>query len=392
MDQHRGVAARRVAGPGDGSTIADCDRPDLRGVDAGHRAGVVLLDVLEPVARDAADDRACGWPAISTPTCGTSGASSIRRRRPRWRAPSTTCCPNLAPFDVKAEVVHGIPVSLRHVAYTLGVRGRLHHDAADRRGRRFSAAATSSDAVMSAATVDPRPSNRWLYPAIALLLALSVERAGGPRSRLGAVRAAEPDAVAELRTRSPPSWRWIFAAWRPTSTGCARWSTTAAGAWSSAQQQSGAAPAANFDLLYPLLDLATSLDPHFKVAYRFGAIFLTEAYPSGPGRPDLAIALLRARYRNDGGALGIHGRHRLRVLLVASATTSRPRHGSSAPANSPGAPSWMAPLAATTLAEGGDRALVAVPVDAAAARTPTSTGCAPTPACSSSLRWTRSTN
>jgi ABC-type transport system involved in multi-copper enzyme maturation permease subunit len=27
--------------------------------------------------------------------------------------------PNLAPFDIKAEVVHGIPVSLRHVAYTL---------------------------------------------------------------------------------------------------------------------------------------------------------------------------------------------------------------------------------------------------------------------------------
>jgi Cu-processing system permease protein len=27
--------------------------------------------------------------------------------------------PNLAPFDVKAEVVHGLPVSLRHVAFTL---------------------------------------------------------------------------------------------------------------------------------------------------------------------------------------------------------------------------------------------------------------------------------
>lgn len=27
--------------------------------------------------------------------------------------------PNLAPFDVKAEVVHGLPVSLRHVSYTL---------------------------------------------------------------------------------------------------------------------------------------------------------------------------------------------------------------------------------------------------------------------------------
>ena len=31
----------------------------------------------------------------------------------------------------------------------------------------------------------------------------------------------------------------------------------------------------------------------FHIAYRFGAIFLGEAYPGGPGRPDLAIALLQ---------------------------------------------------------------------------------------------------
>jgi hypothetical protein len=28
--------------------------------------------------------------------------------------------PNLAPFDIKAEVVYGMPVSITHVAYTLG--------------------------------------------------------------------------------------------------------------------------------------------------------------------------------------------------------------------------------------------------------------------------------
>ena len=47
-----------------------------------------------------------------------------------------------------------------------------------------------------------------------------------------------------------------------------------------------------YSLLYPLLDLTTTLDPYFTIAYRFGAIFLGEAYPGGPGRPDLAIALL----------------------------------------------------------------------------------------------------
>ena len=40
----------------------------------------------------------------------------------------------------------------------------------------------------------------------------------------------------------------------------------------------------NYDLLYPLLDLTTSLDPYFSIAYRFGAIFLSEQYPGGPGR------------------------------------------------------------------------------------------------------------
>lgn len=51
-------------------------------------------------------------------------------------------------------------------------------------------------------------------------------------------------------------------------------------------------PAKNYDLLYPLLDLVTTLDPLFAVAYRFGAIFLSETPPNGPGRPDLAVALL----------------------------------------------------------------------------------------------------
>src|SRR3954471_8490202 len=36
-----------------------------------------------------------------------------------------------------------------------------------------------------------------------------------------------------------------------------------------------------YDLLYPLLDLTTSLDPYFDIAYRFGAVFLAEPYPAG---------------------------------------------------------------------------------------------------------------
>lgn len=109
-----------------------------------------------------------------------------------------------------------------------------------------------------------------------------------------------------------------------------------------------------YSLLYPLLDLTTTLDPYFSIAYRFGAIFLGEAYPGGPGRPDLAIALLEKgiaaqpekwQYVQD---LGFVYYWHLRDFKAAAATFQRA-------ADMPGAPSWMRPLAAVTLAEGGQR-------------------------------------
>jgi tetratricopeptide (TPR) repeat protein len=50
---------------------------------------------------------------------------------------------------------------------------------------------------------------------------------------------------------------------------------------------------ANFELLWPLLDVTTTLDPKLLVAYRFGSMFLSEGPPSGAGRPDLAIELIQ---------------------------------------------------------------------------------------------------
>jgi hypothetical protein len=38
--------------------------------------------------------------------------------------------------------------------------------------------------------------------------------------------------------------------------------------------------------------MATSLDPYFNVAYRFGAIFRAKAIPAAPA-PDQSVALLR---------------------------------------------------------------------------------------------------
>jgi hypothetical protein len=109
-----------------------------------------------------------------------------------------------------------------------------------------------------------------------------------------------------------------------------------------------------FAALFPLLDLTTSLDPRFNLAYRFGAIFLAEVPPGGPGRPDLAIALLqkglrerpdRWEYMQDIGFVNYWWRHDYR----AAAEWFR-RAG-----DTPGSPWWLRSLAATTLAEGGDR-------------------------------------
>ena len=50
---------------------------------------------------------------------------------------------------------------------------------------------------------------------------------------------------------------------------------------------------ANLELLWPLLDITTTLDPNLLVAYRFGAAFLSPRAPGGAGRPDLAVQLIQ---------------------------------------------------------------------------------------------------
>lgn len=119
-------------------------------------------------------------------------------------------------------------------------------------------------------------------------------------------------------------------------------------------QRLAAAESRGYDRLYPLLDLVTTLDPRFTVAYRFGAIFLTEAYPQGPGRPDLSIQLLERGLERDGPRweymhdIGFVYYWWLQDYGQAAEWFERA-------GRVPGAPTWLAPLAATTLAVGGDR-------------------------------------
>jgi hypothetical protein len=52
-------------------------------------------------------------------------------------------------------------------------------------------------------------------------------------------------------------------------------------------------PGATYESLWPLLDITTTLDPKLMIAYRFGAVFLSEQPPVGPGRADLAVDLVK---------------------------------------------------------------------------------------------------
>ncbi|MCX6542941.1 MAG: hypothetical protein NTV05_00845 [Acidobacteria bacterium] len=113
-------------------------------------------------------------------------------------------------------------------------------------------------------------------------------------------------------------------------------------------------PNKQYSALYPLLDLATSLDPQFTVAYRFGAMFLAEPFPGGPGRVDQAITLLNKglaaepakwQYAQDAGFVYYWWLQDYKQAAMWFDKASQIE----------GAPWWLRSLAATTLAQGGDR-------------------------------------
>ena len=119
------------------------------------------------------------------------------------------------------------------------------------------------------------------------------------------------------------------------------------------ERQAGVKPV-RYELLEPLVDLTISLDPHFNRAHRFGAILLALDPPNGPGRPDRAITILekglranpgRWQYAHDIGF--VHYFHTGRFDEAARWFRRA--------ATMPDAPRWIGPLAALTLAKGGER-------------------------------------
>jgi hypothetical protein len=110
-----------------------------------------------------------------------------------------------------------------------------------------------------------------------------------------------------------------------------------------------------FELLRPLIEITTTLDPRLEMAYRYGAIFLSEPSPLGAGRPREGIEVLEAGTRNLPGSwrlrqdLGFFHHIYLHDSESAAATLNEA-------ADLPGAAFWLRTLAADLLAKGGDRA------------------------------------
>jgi hypothetical protein len=113
---------------------------------------------------------------------------------------------------------------------------------------------------------------------------------------------------------------------------------------------------AEMELLYPLIEITTTLDPRLEMAYRYGATFLSEPWPIGAGRPREGVAVLERgvaalprswRLRQDLGFfhhLFLHDTQRAAEVIREAGQI-------------PGAPTWlMDSVAADILLKGGDRA------------------------------------
>jgi hypothetical protein len=126
--------------------------------------------------------------------------------------------------------------------------------------------------------------------------------------------------------------------------------------WTRAVQYYGRhrlAHAREFALLGTMLDIATTLDPHLLIAYRFGCVFLAGKPPEGAGDPQRAIYLLERgivanpdywRLWEDLGFIYYWDMkdyaHAARAFQAGS--------------ERPGAMTWMRTLAASVAAQGGE--------------------------------------
>ena len=110
----------------------------------------------------------------------------------------------------------------------------------------------------------------------------------------------------------------------------------------------------DYRLLEPLLNITIELDPNFKIAYSYGATFLSEPFPAGAGQPAKGIEIIDKaieqhpehwRFYLDKGFIYFWFLHDYEKAAEVFLEGSK----------LPGAPYWMIATATRTLTLGGDR-------------------------------------
>jgi hypothetical protein len=107
-----------------------------------------------------------------------------------------------------------------------------------------------------------------------------------------------------------------------------------------------------FDLLWPLLDVTTTLDPNMIPAYHFGAVFLSEPLPLGAGRTDLAVELVKRGIESNPNNWALYsdlGFLYYKRMKDYPNSSKAYLDGSKVP----GAPDWLSLMAARVAEKGG---------------------------------------
>jgi len=126
--------------------------------------------------------------------------------------------------------------------------------------------------------------------ALAVLLALGLAGVWRLQMKIDAQRQAMQEERDELMLRSPKLIKQMSLEYAPL-VGAMYW-TRAVQYYGEKHRLRQIRPG-GLKLLWPLLDITTTLDPYLIVAYQFGSTFLSDAPPRGAGDPEHAVELLR---------------------------------------------------------------------------------------------------
>jgi tetratricopeptide (TPR) repeat protein len=126
--------------------------------------------------------------------------------------------------------------------------------------------------------------------------------------------------------------------------------------WTRAVQYFGSkhhSHSSRYELLYPLLDITTDLDPKLLVAYQFGSIFLAQSPPEGAGQPLQAVELVEKGIRRNPENWQLH--YNLGWILASELKDYQAAYQVfQRGAQMPGASPAMGVLAAAMAQHGGD--------------------------------------